>query len=95
MWSKQTVRSALNQNRREQLPVSKLIPYLGLHEKKQQHLEGVQPNELCQKKKNRFPPTKKGTRRKQQHLRFQSLKRKRLDVCVCVGMFREAKEAKM
>lgn len=33
MWSKQTDRSALNQNRREQLPVTKLIPYLGLHEK--------------------------------------------------------------
>lgn len=33
MWSKQTDRSALNQNRREQLAVTKLIPYLGLHKK--------------------------------------------------------------
>lgn len=33
MWSKQTDRSALNQNRRQQLSVSQLIPYLGLHKK--------------------------------------------------------------
>ncbi len=59
MWSKQTDRSALNQNRREQLPVTKLIPYLGLHKKSLNTWKVCNRMHNAKKKKKRFPCTEK------------------------------------
>ena len=108
MWSKQTDRSALNQNRREQLSVTKLIPYLGLHKNSINTWKVCNPMHIAKKgrgKKKRFPWTKKGAKKKQQHLQFQSLlvagwSKKRgggtsEHVCACghSWWFRQAKEA--
>lgn len=57
MWSKQTDRSALNQNRREQLSVTKFIPYLGLHKNSINTWKVCNPMHIAKKgrKKKRFP----------------------------------------
>lgn len=68
-----TNRSVLNQNRREQLPDTKLIPYLGLHKK------SINTWKECNQKRNarekkRFPRAKqKGAQPNQQHLQFHCL----------------------
>lgn len=61
MWSKQTDRSALNQNRREQLSVTKLIPYLGLHKNSINTWKVCNPMHIAKKgrKKKDFPEQRK------------------------------------
>lgn len=76
MWSKQTNRSALNQNRREQLLVTKLIPYLGLHKKSLNTSKVCNQMHGAKKKKKDFLVQKRGAQMEQQHLRSQLIKSK-------------------
>ena len=75
MWSKQTDRSALNQNRREQLSVTKLIPYLGLHKNSINTWKVCNPMHIAKKgrgKKKDFPEQRKEQRRNSSTCSFRA-----------------------